>query len=221
MGTDAFDVVSKIGEHYSLIIRPEMERRIGGDIDLILSDTTNTYKDTQKSSNCYAQIAIGSRDSKEMSINRFCVMALLQAARGFELGLPLESALSWGLNRSIFYAAAKRGFKGHGAGMGGSAGQTRQKKPDAYYLGDEMAYKDERNGKLCFAIGGKVQTKEDFQKQIESRFRGKFDKAWDEALDYVRHFPRETLLSANGFFADVYRPKRDEFAEKWSEMSQE
>ncbi|MBC7189152.1 hypothetical protein H5U35_02900, partial [Candidatus Aerophobetes bacterium] len=46
-----------------------------------------------------------------MAIGRFQVMATLQAARAFLLGLPLESAKSWGLNRAIFYAAAKRGFK--------------------------------------------------------------------------------------------------------------
>ena len=38
-------------------------------------------------------------------------MATLQAARAKELGLPIMAAKSWGLNRAIFYAAAKRGFK--------------------------------------------------------------------------------------------------------------
>ncbi len=46
-----------------------------------------------------------------MAVGRFQVMALLQAARAFVLGLPIESAKSFGLNRAIFYAAAKRGFK--------------------------------------------------------------------------------------------------------------
>jgi len=142
---------------------------------------------------------------------------VLQAARAYELGLPLESSLSWGLNRSIFYAAAKRGFKGAGTFTGGP-GKPRQ-APAVYYLGDEMAYKEEKRGKLFFTIGGKVQTEHDFEKQIKLRFQGAFDEAWDEALDYVQHFPRETLLSGSAFFSDVYRPKRDEFAEKWSEMS--
>jgi hypothetical protein len=144
-------------------------------------------------------------------------MAVLQAARAYTLGLALESSLSWGLNRSIFYAAAKRGFKGAGAFTGGP-GKPRQ-APDVYYLGDEMAYKDERGGKLLFTIGGEVQTERDFDRQIKLRFQGMFDRAWDEALDFVRHFPRETLLSGSTFFSDVYRPKRDEFAEKWSQMS--
>ena len=37
-------------------------------------------------------------------------MATLQAARAYVLGMDLASAKSWGLNRAIFYAAAKRGF---------------------------------------------------------------------------------------------------------------
>ncbi|OYV02567.1 hypothetical protein CGW93_04880, partial [candidate division bacterium WOR-3 4484_18] len=47
-------------------------------------------------------------------IGRFQVMAVLQAARAHLLGLPIESAKSFGLNRAIFYAAAKRGFKKKG-----------------------------------------------------------------------------------------------------------
>ena len=45
-------------------------------------------------------------------VGRFQVMALLQAARATALGYPLDEAESFGLNRAIFYAAAKRGFKG-------------------------------------------------------------------------------------------------------------
>lgn len=44
-------------------------------------------------------------------IGRFQVMATLQAARAYALGLSLEEAKSFGLNRAIFYAAAKKGFK--------------------------------------------------------------------------------------------------------------
>lgn len=158
-----------------------------------------------------------------MAVGRFQVMALLQAARAHVLGLSLESAYSWGLNRSIFYAAAKRGFRGGGAtSTGHGAGPVpTSKTADTYYLGDEMAYKAEGPGDLRFTIGGKVQTGEDFKRQIESRFEGKFDEAWKDAVDYVSHFDRETLLSGSGFFSSVYRPKRDAFAAKWTEMSGE
>jgi hypothetical protein len=147
-------------------------------------------------------------------------MATLQAARAFELGLPMDSALSWGLNRAIFYAAAKRGFKGKpGKGGSGASGRASdQTTTGEYHLGDELAYTVGGSKKLYFEIGGKPQTEKDFERQVKSRFDGKFDSAWDEALDYVRHFDRETLLSGEGFFASVYRPKRDEFAEKWTAL---
>jgi hypothetical protein len=142
-------------------------------------------------------------------------MAVLQAARAKILGLSLESAYSWGLNRAIFIAAAKRGFKGGTGEVGGRGGKT-SKGMDTYHLGDDMAFKTERGGVLLFTIGGKVQTKEDFEKQVKSRFGDKFPEAWKEALTYVKKFDRETLLSADGFFNEVYRPRRDELAEAWS-----
>ncbi len=49
-----------------------------------------------------------------MAAGRFRVMATLQAARAFLLGLLLELAKSWGLNRVIFCAAVKRGFSAAG-----------------------------------------------------------------------------------------------------------
>jgi hypothetical protein len=149
-------------------------------------------------------------------------MALLQAARAYVLGLPLESAYSWGLNRAIFIAAAKRGFKGGSGGEGeGGRAKTRKTSKEArvYYLGDDMAFKDEKGGILRFTIGGEVQTKEDFERQVKSRFGGAFPTAWKAAVTYVREFDKEILLSAGGFFKEVYRPRRDELAGKWTEAS--
>ncbi len=40
-------------------------------------------------------------------INRFCVMATLQAARAHMLGLKLDEAYSWGLNRALRYLPMK------------------------------------------------------------------------------------------------------------------
>src|SRR5580692_1067412 len=102
-----------------------------------------------------------------MAVGRFQVMALLQAARAFTIGLPLESAHSWGLNRAIFYAAAKRRLKvgdsltrpgkGTAAGPAGGRGMTGY---DEYRLGDELAFRDKKSGRdsPLFAIGGKPQT---------------------------------------------------------------
>lgn len=140
----------------------------------------------------------------------------MQAARAYVLGLPLESAYSWGLNRAIFIAAAKRGFKGGPAGGGQGAGAKSSKGKGTYFLGDDMAFKTERDGVLLFTIGGKVQTKEEFDKRVRSRFGENYSAAWKEALAYVKGFDRDILLSADEFFRTVYRPVRDELAEKWS-----
>ena len=160
-----------------------------------------------------------------MAVGRFQVMALLQAARAHVLGLPLESAYSWGLNRAIFIAAAKRGFKG---GPPGRTGESEKRTPktgriskeaDVYYLGDDMAYTSRTGGILRFTIGGEIQTREKFDKQVESRFGRAFPAAWDEAVSYLKGFDKETLLSAESFFREVYKPKRDELAEKWTRAS--
>ena len=156
-----------------------------------------------------------------MAVGRFQVMAVLQAARASVLGLPLDSSLSWGLNRAIFYAAAKWGFKEK---VSGRPREHVLEKPvwedkSSFFLGDEMAYKTEEKGKTYFTIGGKPQTVEDFKNQIEVRFKGKFDAAWKEAVELMKSFDRETLLSQHSFYEKVYHPRRDELAEKWTELS--
>jgi len=156
-----------------------------------------------------------------MTVGRFQVMSLLQAARAYVLGLPLESACSWGLNRSIFIAAAKRGFKGgSSSGEGGTGTKASSKREGAYFLGDDMAYKSEKRGVLLFTIGGKVQTMEEFDKRVKARFGKSYQVAWKEALAYVKGFDKDTLLSADDFFRDVYKPVRDQLADKWTLASQ-
>jgi hypothetical protein len=155
-----------------------------------------------------------------MRIGRFQVMTLLQAARAYTLGLPLESAFSWGLNRAVFIAAAKRGFKGAGKGERGRPVGKTVTEAGTYFLGDDMAYKKEVGGVLLFTIGGQVQTKEEFEKRVRSRFGAAFPSAWAEAQAYVKKFDKETLLSTERFFREVYRPVRDDLAEKWTEASE-
>ncbi len=152
-------------------------------------------------------------------INRFCVMATLQAARAHLLGLKLDEAYSWGLNRSIFYAAAKRGFK---SGSGGkrelkvAENRPPEAGPEVFRLGDDMAFKEVRGGRMLFTIGGKVQSEADFKRQVASRFGENFSAAWRDALDLLGNYDRDTLLSQNAFYRDVYKPNRDSLVEKWS-----
>ena len=84
-----------------------------------------------------------------------------------------------------------------------------------------MAFKETKGGIIRFKIGGKTQTKEDFERQVKSRFGGAFQPAWKEALAYVRGFDKEVLLSTDRFFSEVYRPVRDELAAKWTEAAGE
>lgn len=158
-----------------------------------------------------------------MSVSRFQVMAVLQAARAYVLGLELPSAKSWGLNRAIFYAAAKRGFKESKLKkrtQNEIEVKPIEERPTAFHLGSEIAYKAPQNtGPLCFTIGGKIQTKEEFSRQIETRFEGMFNQAWGEAIEYVKQFDKSILLSQTEFFNQVYKPQRDSFAEKWSVLA--
>lgn len=152
-------------------------------------------------------------------VGRFQVMATLQAARAKVLGMSLESARSWGLNRAIYYAAAKRGFKGE-------PGRTPKAPKGAravreFLLGDDKAYAVTVRGKTLFTIGGEVQRVADFRRQIEVRFAGTFDDAWTEALTIISAQPKPVLESQQAFYMRVYRPRRDILAAKWNERAQE
>jgi hypothetical protein len=159
------------------------------------------------------------------AISRFIVMAMLQAARARKLGLPQDSAYSWGLNRAIFFAAAKQGFRGGGRTSGGGEDgrpSTSESHPtrEAYKLGEEFAFRDTTRPKLYFTIGDDTQTEADFQRQIEARFgtRKNFERAWLEAEEIVGAADADDLASSHGFYAHVYKPRRDELRQKWTEM---
>ena len=148
-------------------------------------------------------------------------MAILQAARAKELGLSESRAESWGLNRAIFYAAAKRGFK-HPVQPIDRQGHEKQPtagQGKAYFVGNEMAYTAKKGNRIYFSIGGQLQTEADFKRQIEARFGKNFRAAWNESLAIVREFPKDILLSQSRFFSEVYRPRRNKLASKWTEQS--
>jgi len=153
-----------------------------------------------------------------MKVGRFRVMAVLQAVRAKQLGFSDTRAKSWGLNRAIFYAAAKRGFKQRPESRA-TGRKPGEKGKATFLLGDEMAYTLKRGARLYFTIGGVLQTEADFNRQIEARFGKHFDQAWKEALSIVNQYPIEVLRSRSRFFSEVYRPRRDELASKWTEMS--
>jgi hypothetical protein len=163
-----------------------------------------------------------------MAVGRFQVMATLQAARAYVLGMPITSAKSWGLNRAIFYAAAKKGFKHKGGPPKPPEFKVRipeaklakiRKSFGVTHLGDEMSYSVELDGKKMFTIGSEIQTPENFKKSIENRFGDIFPKAWQEAIDICKHYDKGILQSQHYFYETVYKTRRDELAQKWTEMT--
>lgn len=156
-----------------------------------------------------------------MSIGRFQVMAVLQAARAHVLGLGLEEAKSWGLNRAIFYAAAKRGYFREKrkpvrvAKLEEIVAKPIERERDMFFLGDEGAFFVETSDGIRFKIGGKVQRPRDFDNQVASRFYPVFEEIWEEALKIVSEHPKETLLSQRKFYKEVYEPLRDVLVDRW------
>ncbi len=149
-------------------------------------------------------------------LGRFQVMGLLQAARYYVLRGDIKKAKSFGLNRAIFYAWAKR----TGGRVGRQAARERpaelpSKTPKERLeerIGNEVAYLSKEG---FFAIGDQVQRPEDYDRQIAARISSvmPYDLAWEVALRYISKFPREVLLDQRSFFEKVYKPVRDKFIE--------
>lgn len=159
-------------------------------------------------------------------IGRFQVMAILQAARATVLGYSRDEAESFGLNRAIFYAAAKKGFKGKSPKHPGEQHTLREtpwgKRTATLQqdvLGDEIAYYVEVGGKKRYVMGEDILEPEDFRRQIERRFGHAFPQAWKQALQIVEQTDRATLASQRHFYEEVYKPRRDELAHIWSMLS--
>lgn len=162
------------------------------------------------------------RKPKEAGISEFYVHAVLQAARAQTLGLDLDSAKSWGLNRAIFYEAAKKGYiqrgrkraVGSGPSVGG-APKKRQNFGQLYSLGNERAYAVETHGGgVRFVIGGQAQSPDAFDKQIGRRFPD-WKRVWSEAMDLMDQAGPSVLKSASRFHAQVYKRWRDVLKVRW------
>lgn len=163
-----------------------------------------------------------------MAVGRFQIMATLQAARAYVLGMSITSAKSWGLNRAIFYAAAKKGFRPKGGPPKPPEFKVRlpeeklakiRKSFGVTHLGDEMSYSVELDGKKMFTIGSEIQTPETFKKNIENRFGTTFQQAWQEALAICKGYNKGVLQSQHYFYETVYKTRRDDLAQKWTEMT--
>ncbi len=148
-----------------------------------------------------------------MTIGRFQVMALLQAARYYLLKGDLERAKSFGLNRAIFYAWAKRtGGRRHRSAGASHYSRVPSKSERVESLGDERAYVSPTG---LFVIGDQVQRPQDYDRQVVRRIEKyvPYEVAWEAALKYLSTFPKSVLLSQREFYEKVYKPVRDNFEE--------
>ncbi len=147
-------------------------------------------------------------------IGRFQVMALLQAARYYLLNEDINKAESFGLNRAIFYAWAKRSGgkprRRYAAGAATPSMPTPSKSIER--VGNEAAYITESG---LFTIGDEVQRPEDYDREIAQRIEPfiPYREAWKASLNYLKTFPKEILLDQRQFYEKVYLPVRDHFDE--------
>lgn len=148
-------------------------------------------------------------------IGRFQVMGLLQAARYYLLTGNLERAKSFGLNRAVFYAWAKRRGKGVSSerlvrGGGSVYNRVSLGGAEITYVGNEGAFIT-RDG--WFTIGDEIQRPEDYDRQIAKPINSviSYERAWQAALEYLKGFDRQVLLDQQRFFKEVYEPVRDKF----------
>jgi hypothetical protein len=155
---------------------------------------------------------------KRGKIGRFQVMALLQAARYFVLMGEEEKAKSFGLNRAIFYAWAKRRSVAKPPPRrtmppGQEVGKERREGKTLVYIGNEGAYTSKEG---WFIIGEESQLPKDYDRQIASKIDPilPYQRAWSSALEYLKNFSRDDLLDQSRFFSEVYRPVRDSYLEE-------
>ena len=140
-------------------------------------------------------------------------MGLLQAVRYYLVTGNLERAKSFGLNRAIFYAWAKRRGRVVPArpttGTKAAVAQIEERKVEQ--LGDERAFVSPRG---WFIIGNTEQKPSDYDRQIAKRIEAtaiSHEAAWTAAIEYLKTFPKETLLDQQKFYREAYRPIRDSF----------
>lgn len=150
-------------------------------------------------------------------------MALLQAARYYLIRGDLDKAKSFGLNRAIFYAWAKKtgGRKPRRSAGASHYSAVPPKSANMDGVGDEKAYVSPTG---LFTIGDEVQRPQDYDRQVAMRINSvvPYEVAWEAALKYLSTFPRSVLLSQREFYEKVYKPVRDRFEEvikKYSRQS--
>lgn len=153
----------------------------------------------------------------EPLVSEFYVHAILQAARAEKLGLDEDAAKSWGLNRAIFYEAAKKGYfhRGGKPSSGGSRSKRRSNFGQLFSLGKEKAFAVQtEDGSWRFVIGGQAQSPQAFDRQIKTRFP-KWTLVWSEATQLMERAGPSVLKSPSRFHAEIYKAWRETLTRRW------
>jgi len=155
------------------------------------------------------------KEAAYRKLGRFQVMGLLQAARYYLIKGDIERAKSFGLNRAIFYAWAKRYARDRltrgGRRFKAEAGKTQTVELRTEQVGNETAYLSPRG---WFIIGETEQSARDYDQQIAKRIEAAavpYEDAWETAISYLKSFSRDALIDQQKFYREVYRPVRDSF----------
>ena len=143
-----------------------------------------------------------------MLVNRFPKMAALQKYRALRLGYPEDLAEAIGIAEALKYAIFKR--------LAHSERRYRQEEEKRKKKEEHLDWKTFKTFKLAAYNGwpyvaGKVETPEEYQKNIFWRFGeegGKKIEQWAENI--IKKVPKDYLKNEQKFFREVWVPHRDD-----------
>ncbi|WP_461829635.1 hypothetical protein [Aquifex sp.] len=143
-----------------------------------------------------------------VKVNRFPKMAALQKYRALKLGYPEDLAEAIGIAEALKYAIFKRI-----AQYGKKYREEEEKKKKTQESLDWETFKT--FGLAAYKglpfVAGKVETSEDYRKEIFGKWGEKTGKKIEEwAKKIIEHTPEEYLRDEQKFFKKVWVPHRDD-----------
>jgi len=143
-----------------------------------------------------------------MLVNRFPKMAALQKYRALKLGYPEELAEAIGIAEALKYAIFKR--------LAHSEGRYKEEEEKKKKEKEKLDWETFKLFKLASLNGlpyvaGKVETAEDYKKNVYRRFGEEGGKKIEEwAKRIIEKVPENYLKNEQKFFREVWVPHRDD-----------
>jgi hypothetical protein len=134
------------------------------------------------------------------------------------LGWSLDEATSWVLTRATYDAAAKCRFRRQRNGTGERpAHPANAPSPhQRYESGGELASRAHgTRHPLRFQLGEEARTRAAPDRKIVRRLPD-WERAWADAQAVIATADRQNLESQHRCFAEVFKPRRDKLATRWS-----